>query len=143
MKQRKWDEAAHAFYDCIRLDERDPDVWSNLAQVETHRGEWVAAKTAYINSLELGPTPDNAVDFASVLFNLNELALALHVLRQVTAQVPMFARAWERIGHVLTAHGDQAGAIAAYRRALEISPELQDARYHLEMLLLHNDRTTG
>jgi tetratricopeptide (TPR) repeat protein len=49
----------------------------------------------------------------------------------VAAKVPTNAGAWNNLGIILAARGDQQGAIDRYHRALEIAPEYASAHYNL------------
>jgi tetratricopeptide (TPR) repeat protein len=49
----------------------------------------------------------------------------------VAAKVPANAGAWNNLGIILAGRGDQAGAVADYRRALEAAPTYAYAHYNL------------
>ena len=67
-----------------------------------------------------GPEPDiNALGYR--LLPSNRTA-AVAVFRLNTRAFPRSANTWDSLGEALLASGDRAGAIAAYRKALEIAP---------------------
>jgi tetratricopeptide (TPR) repeat protein len=49
----------------------------------------------------------------------------------VVLKVPGNAGAWNNLGAILAEHGDQAGAIANYRRALAVAPAFASAHFNL------------
>ncbi|WP_373280317.1 tetratricopeptide repeat-containing sulfotransferase family protein [Novosphingobium naphthalenivorans] len=59
---------------------------------------------------------------------------ALRIYTELTRTFPDHAKLWMSLGHILKTVGDQAEAIAAYRRALEIEPGLGEVWWSLANL---------
>ncbi|MGH7538299.1 MAG: tetratricopeptide repeat protein [Gemmatimonadales bacterium] len=59
---------------------------------------------------------------------------ALSVVRSMVRVFPDYANGWDSLGEVLLAAGRRDEGIAAYRRALEIDPDLRSSQQALERL---------
>jgi len=65
----------------------------------------------------------------------DDLARAQALLEVATELFPQSANTWDSLGEILLARGDRNGAIACYRKALEVDPEFSNATYQLERIL--------
>jgi Tfp pilus assembly protein PilF len=68
------------------------------------------------------------------------LPQALEAQRRLVADRPSDAAAHNDLGNLLLLAGDEAGAEAAYRRAVELTPDHATYRYNLALLLQETDR---
>ena len=69
-----------------------------------------------------------------------DLGRALAAQRTLAAERPHDPQVLNDLGNLLMLVGETEGAEEAYRRALEIAPEMTSARYNLGLLLLQTDR---
>jgi hypothetical protein len=69
-----------------------------------------------------------------------DLEHALAVQRDLAAQRPDDAQVRNDLGNLLLLVGEDEAAEEAYRRALEVAPEMVSARYNLALLLLQTER---
>ncbi len=65
---------------------------------------------------------------------------ALEIFRMAVAVDPEYALGWQRIGQLLDAKRDLAGAEAAYRKAIETGPDMLQAHKALAGLLIETGR---
>lgn len=68
------------------------------------------------------------------------LPQALEAQRRLVADRPSDAAAHNDLGNLLLLAGDESGAEAAYRRAVELAPDHATYRYNLALLLQETDR---
>ncbi len=71
---------------------------------------------------------------AAILGRIGEFDRALEVYAGVLAEYPQQPKAWMSYGHALKAAGRQADSIGAYRKSIELSPELGEAWWSLANL---------
>lgn len=65
---------------------------------------------------------------ASVLYLMNDVSRALGDLRRVLALDPSHYKALEGLGQVLREMGEKRGALAAFKKLLEVHPNADDAK---------------
>jgi tetratricopeptide (TPR) repeat protein len=71
---------------------------------------------------------------ANVLVNLGEYPAAIALYAQFLKSYPRHAKVWLSYGHVLRTAGRQGESIRAYRRSLELAPQLGEAWWSLANL---------
>ena len=71
---------------------------------------------------------------AAALGRIGEFGEALELYEQVLAKAPRQPRIWMSYGHMLKTVGRSADGIAAYRKAIELMPELGEAWWSLANL---------
>jgi tetratricopeptide (TPR) repeat protein len=71
---------------------------------------------------------------ASFLVGIGEYQQSIELYQGILAEYPHQAKVWLMLGHVQKTAGRQEEAIAAYRRALELAPQLGDAYWSLANL---------
>lgn len=76
----------------------------------------------------------NAPLKAAAMSRVGRLEEALDLYRLVLGSRPNEPKIWMSYGHVLKTVGDQAGSVAAYRRALELRPTLGEVWWSLANL---------
>ena len=75
--------------------------------------------------------------------NRNDFASAADALKQAVEAQPAFTAAWFNLGYAYTALHKYEEAIASYRKALELEPNLFEARLNLGILLIQRDNPQG
>ena len=68
---------------------------------------------------------------ASALGRVGEYEAALELYRQIAVEEPAMVPLWTSIGFLCKVVGDETGAVAAYRKALEVAPASGEAWYGL------------
>ncbi|GAC1310028.1 MAG: tetratricopeptide repeat-containing sulfotransferase family protein [Steroidobacteraceae bacterium] len=71
---------------------------------------------------------------AAILGAIGDYAQSLELYRQVLAEYPKQAKVWMSFGHALKTAGHDEEGIAAYRRSIELLPELGEAYWSLANL---------
>ena len=71
---------------------------------------------------------------AAILGRIGEFDRAIEVYAGVLAEYPQQPKVWMSYGHALKAAGRQADSIGAYRKSIELSPELGEAWWSLANL---------
>lgn len=77
-----------------------------------------------------------AIVKAEKAIEAKDYTTALALLKEQTAKDPQNYRAWFDIAYAYTMMGERAQAIAAYRKTLEVRPQLTQASLNLGILLL-------
>ena len=78
--------------------------------------------------------PSYRVLKAAVLGRVGDFAQAIEIYAAVLAEYPSQAKVWMSYGHALKTAGQQDPSIAAYRKSIEISPQLGEAWWSLANL---------
>jgi tetratricopeptide (TPR) repeat protein len=133
-------EAAEQLAEFVRLKPADPEIVEArevLAEAAASQGDLVEAR----HQLELvtRAAPSYAtghLKLADTLVTLKDFDAAIAQYRAVLSLQPANARALAHLGLALASKGQTAAAIDALRRALELSPEYDDARRDLIGMLL-------
>jgi tetratricopeptide (TPR) repeat protein len=132
-----------------------PDLsWADLARVRglvlERRGERRAAADAFADAACFDPRDEEAaLAGARLLRGLGEWRAAAELLRRFVAAAPadepaLAAQALHQLGRLLAGPlEDVEGAIAAYRRALHVDPDQDEAREALAELLVHRPEHWG
>jgi len=112
----------------------------SLGAILIDEGEYAAATPHVERALELlGRTPDAAYPLylrAKLYAEQRAFAPAVKALEQAVALRADFPEAWSDLGEARRNVGDDEGALAAYRHAVELSPEGAVARTRLGTKLL-------
>lgn len=119
---------------------------ANLGLVLVEVGEFAAAAPHLDRAIELfGRTPDAAYPHylrAKVYAAQSDAQKAVAELSQAVALRPDFAEAWSDLGEARKNILDNAGALAAEKRAVELNPNDAIAQYRLGAEYLHQEQPT-
>lgn len=129
------------FERAVALDPGFAQAQQNLGMVLVEAGEFeTAAKHLDLALKMIGATSHAAYPHylrAKVYTEQNEPQKAAADLKEAVALRPDFAEAWSDLGQVLKAVLDDAGALAAFKRAVETGPDDAVAQYRLGAEYLH------
>jgi tetratricopeptide (TPR) repeat protein len=133
--------ARGAFEKAVALDPAFAQARVNLGSVLVQAGEFGAAAKHLDRALEiLGHTADAAFPHylrAKVNTEQDETQKAAAHLNEAVSLRPDFAEAWSDLGQARKALLDDAGALAAFKRAVEAGPDDAVAQYRLGSEYLH------
>ena len=129
-------KAARApFEKAVQLNPSFATAQVNLGLILVQAGEWRPAAEHLDRAIQLlEHTADAAYPHylrAKVFSALNEPSKAVEQLEQAVALRPNFPEAWSDLGLARKATPDDAGALAAYKRAVELNPSDAVAQYRL------------
>ena len=143
-RQKKWDEAAAAAREALRLNSDDYLGHTLLGFVLEWKGDLEGAITEYREALRLNPTSDFAhARLGAALTSKGDLDGAIREEREALRQNPNYAEAHVFIGNVLWIRHDSDGAITEYREALRLDPKNAEAHADLGAALAHKGDWEG
>lgn len=123
------------FEKAVALDPKFAQAHANLGLVLVQAGESAAAARHLDRAIALmGQTPDAAHPHylrAKIHTGRNEVEKAATELKTAVSLRPDFAEAWSDLGQARKTLLDDAGAFAAFQRAVELDPENAISRYRL------------
>jgi tetratricopeptide (TPR) repeat protein len=135
-----YDQAAQRLCEASDLNPDDPNPYlfmGKMQSVETAQSQCVAERLRRFAGLQ----PENALAnyyYALSLWNRREgsqsaekLAEVESLLEKIVHLDPKFGAAYLQFGILYSEQGDSFKAIAAYQRAIEADPELEQAHYRL------------
>jgi tetratricopeptide (TPR) repeat protein len=127
--------ARRAFEKAVALDPRFAQAHANLGRVLIQTGNSAGAAEHLDRAIALaGQTPDAAHPLylrAKIHTEQDEVEKAAAALKLAVAAQPDFGEAWSDLGQARQALLDDAGALAAFRRAVEVNPENAISQYRL------------
>jgi tetratricopeptide (TPR) repeat protein len=129
------DEARDEVEAALHLDPQFAEAYVDLARVKLRLGDASTAETALKRAIEIDRTCEDAyVTLVGIYRERGLDARAEDTWRGLARAVPSSAQAQQALGRMARARDDEKGAEAAFRRALELDPGLQDARVELAQL---------
>lgn len=113
----------------------------NLGQLLVQAGEFAASAEHLDRSIRiLGHVPDAAYPHylrAKICAEQNDVERAAEHLKEAVSLRPDFAEAWSDLGQARRTLLDDVGALAAFQRAVDLSPGDAVAQYRLGVAYLH------
>ncbi len=117
------------------IDPGNADAIRGLANVHYDRQEYASARPFFEQYLKVRPDDRAAeTDLATVRMNLGEVPEAIAGYREIIAADPTFVQAHYNLGVALHRTGDDAGAVAAFRRAKEVTTD-ERVRARIDLIL--------
>ena len=134
-RQGRYAEVEALLSQCLDLAPSFVAARYNYALV-LYRQNKAAEALTQIETLLAGDAEDPSYRnlYAACLGLVGEYARSIEVYRQVLADFPIQPKIWLSYGHALKTAGRQEDAIAAYRRALDLAPQLGEAYWSLANL---------
>ncbi|MEO8378131.1 MAG: tetratricopeptide repeat protein [Acidobacteriota bacterium] len=136
LRQRNWPSLEQTTKEILR---RDPKQELALEWAAIARAALSGNRDVAIRALVALSRPEAAFNAGLLLAANGQSAEAIAQYERALTMRPNFAVAWFRLGEARGECGDRAGAIDAFRRALEIDPSLERARSSIVQAL----RATG
>ena len=129
------DEAIGAYRNAVARDHRYVLAWNNLGVARAQLGEDAPAERALRKAGEGATTPEvlwNLGLFANLRGDVRE---AVELYTEAVRRDETVAESWNRLGGALFQADRREEAREALERALELDPELAEARYQLGFVL--------
>jgi len=146
---KKYDDAAAAYQEVLKIKPKDPRAAYGLGNVFTDERRWEDAERNYRDASIWNPADvDTLVALSVVLVqplsganNAKRFAEAEGFAQRAVQLVPKNAVAWDRLGVTLQSRGVfNAETEHAYRRAVELDPKFATAYAHLARVLRKMNR---
>lgn len=130
-------DAAAAYRQALAIKADYLSAWLNLGNVLRESGAFEEAQAAYKRVLELSPGHAGALlNLGNLRRELGDPQTAQDMLGQVVEKDPFNFRAWNNLGSAQRELGNLDGALASYRRCLEIAPDHAEGHLNYSMALL-------
>jgi Flp pilus assembly protein TadD len=133
--------AISAYERALVLDPQCADAAAHLGAVFNRRGDTVRARSAFAHALAIEPTQVAARTgralASAIEGDLEDARAALEAMR---TEQPNFAGYWSALGRLRAWSGDLSGAEAAYRKALSLDVDDDEARLGIATSLLAQGR---
>jgi len=138
MHQRKWKLAEKTNMEILSQDSSRVESYYNLALIYLQRNEGEKAVKMYRRILSLQPVPDPQIllGLGELYINLGHFKKASDVYHQLIDLDPNEGFGYYGVGMAMEALDDTTGAVENYSRALQLSPNLLEARDRLTQIHL-------
>jgi TolB-like protein/cytochrome c-type biogenesis protein CcmH/NrfG len=119
-----YDRARHAATEALAAEPELAEAYAQLGRIQAaYDLDLKSASESYAKALNLAPTNSVVADGASILeLKLGNVEKALSLSRSVLDQDPLSAAVWHNLGLISHAAGKLDDAAAAFRKAIELSP---------------------
>jgi protein O-GlcNAc transferase len=136
--QQRWLDAVAAYAEAVRLEPQSANAWQLLAAAQQNAQQFAAAEKSFERCLALEPERlDASVRYGFLLDTIGQPRRAIELLQPALAKAPQLGIVWVVLGHSYRLLGEMKAAIEATRRAIQVNPGDQTARYQLADLLLN------
>lgn len=133
--QGKLDEAARHYRRAARIDPTHIEALSNLGTILESQGALEQAAKQYRKALDLQPGyVEVRFNLANVLLRLDQVESAEGEYRRTIGDQPDYGKGYYGLAVALQMQGHTDDAIKNLEKALQLSPELDEARVMLERL---------
>ncbi len=130
-----YDNAKTAYDRAIALNPTNPSLLYVLAQLEIAQGNGIAAEGVLIQTITLKRDYTQAIFLLSQLMvQLGKAKEALQAAEAAAYFAPNDPTVIFQVGILRSANGDNAGAIAALARSVELNPQYANARFFLGVM---------
>ena len=141
-RQGNWETALNLLTPLSEVLPSDPQVWSDIGEMNFNLRRWSPSGTAYARANELTPRrPDILERLSIVRENLNDPAGAEQYLGQIIAIMPDRVDFRVKRGDLLTRLNRREDALTEFEAALKLNPELDDLRMRVVSSYLEVNRT--
>jgi len=135
--RKRYELARMVLENARQVDELDPAVWNRLGFVELALGNRPQAIENFRIAASLRPDyPEAHANYGAILADADDFAGAAQELEQAVKYAPGSAGAWLDLGNARRGLQEFERSEAAYRKALELDPAMNDARFNLAVLYL-------
>jgi uncharacterized protein (TIGR02466 family) len=130
--QQKFNEAAIAYKNALKIQPKMPDLWFNLGIVFSKLNQPAEAADAYLQAIKVNPNFFEAHgNLGIILQQQGKLDDAIKSYRKGLTLNPADARGYFNLGTALRDKGQLADAVNAYQQTLKLFPNYTDAHNNL------------
>ena len=120
-----------------QVDDADPAIWNRLGFVELALGNRPQAIEDFKTAASLRPDYSEAhANYGAILADADDFSGAAQELELAVKYAPRSAATWLDLGNAFRGLQAFEKAEAAYQKALQLDPSLNDARFNLAVLFL-------
>lgn len=138
--------AEHYYQQALALHPQDTQILSDLAHIYAQRG-WTSTAVEHLEqALQLEFTWERACRLAELYREARQLEAAIALYRQLLSSNPGPAEAatlYNGLGLTLAEQGKPEEAVAAFREAVALNPQLVEAHVNLGTALLEQEQVTA
>jgi tetratricopeptide (TPR) repeat protein len=125
-------EAEQELTEASKLAPRDAGVWMALGRLYADQKRFGEAAPAYRVAYQIDPTSEEAASgLSAALLEAGKPEESEAILSKAVEVSPKGASLWNNLGVTLTRKGDYAGAVQAFRKALDLDGNFEVARTNL------------
>ena len=127
--------------DQVATPDAKVDLQTSIASAQAATGQLDKARAGIDVALGIKPDfPPTMIVKARLMASDNDLPGALNLLEAVLAKDPKNHDAWKFKGDILSVQKDAEGALAAYRKALEVKPDSVGANTAIVSILMAQNK---
>ncbi len=135
--RKRFELARMVLENARQLDGNDPAIWNRLGFVEMALGNRPQAIEDFKTAASLRPDyPEAHANYGAILADADDFAAAAQELELAVTYAPGSAAAWLDLGNAYRGLQAFEKSEAAYQKALQLDPALNDARFNLAVLYL-------
>ncbi len=135
--RKRFELARMVLENARQVDGTDPAVWNRLGFVELALGNRPQAIENFKTAASLRPDYSEAhANYGAILASADDFSGAAQELELAVRYAPGSAATWLDLGNAFRGLQAFEKAEAAYRKALQLDPSLNDARFNLAVLFL-------
>jgi tetratricopeptide (TPR) repeat protein len=135
--KKRFELARMVLENARQVDETDPAIWNRLGFVEMALGNRPQAIDNFKTAASLRPDYSEAhANYGAILADADDFSGAAQELELAVKYAPRSAATWLDLGNALRGLQAFEKAEAAYQKALQLDPSLNDARFNLAVLYL-------
>jgi len=135
--RKRYELARMVLENARQIDELDPAVWNRLGFVELALGNRPQAIENFRIAASLRPDyPEAHANYGAILAEADDFAGAAQELELAVKYAPRSAGTWLDLGNAYRGLQAFEKSETAYRKALELDPAMNDARFNLAVLYL-------
>ncbi|HET8754105.1 MAG TPA: tetratricopeptide repeat protein [Salinimicrobium sp.] len=123
-----------------KTESRRPEIAKNIALIYIQKGETDKAIAAMDDAKAENPNDPKLLQAeADMYYNLGNMEKYREIMEQVVAQNPENATLYYNLGVSSAELGDNAQAIEYYNKAIELEPDMTNARVNLAFVILSEE----
>jgi tetratricopeptide (TPR) repeat protein len=135
--RKRFELARMVLENARQVDETDPAIWNRLGFVEMALGNRPQAIENFKTAASLRPDYSEAhANYGAILADADDFSGAAQELELAVKYAPRSAATWLDLGNAFRGMQAFEKAEAAYQKALQFDPSLNDARFNLAVLYL-------
>jgi tetratricopeptide (TPR) repeat protein len=135
--RKRFELARMVLENARHVDDADPAIWNRLGFVELALGNRAQAIEHFKTAASLRPDySEGHANYGAILVDADDFSGAAQELELAVKYAPRSAATWLDLGNAFRGLQAFEKAEAAYQKALQLDPSLNDSRFNLAVLFL-------